>query len=219
MLDKDRKMVRRINRHRSNYDLEEPWGIAIDEEDNVYLTDQDNKRIYKFNKQLELVNQNMVRQTKCFGVTVIGERVLVVEKRRQRLEVFTKDLKFLKMIETGIEGCSLAFDGDSKLYICDALSHRVQVLTDQGEHLYSIGDKPGLGLQTPHFVCIDGDLVYVTEYEGQCVSVFTVNGKFVTSFGNAGNGKGQFDHPYGIAKTDFCMSVIELIIVCRCFNC
>lgn len=200
ILDKDRKIVRRIDRHGSGYDLEEPWGVAIDNEDNIYVTDQDNRKIYKFNKQLELVTHSMVQQEKCFGIAIIGERVIVIEKWCERLEVFTRDLDFMKMIETTrIQGCSLAFDGDSKLYICDAVSHRIHVLSDQGKCLDSIGDKPGLGLQTPHFVCIDGNLVYVTEYKGHCVSVFTTSGKFLTSFGSAGSGRGQFDHPYGIA--------------------
>lgn len=200
ILDKDRKVVRRIDRHGPNYDLEEPWGVAVDRKDNIYVTDQDNKKIYKFNKDLELVNHNMVQQSKCFGIAVAGEKVIVIEKKCQRLEVFTEDLKFLRMIETtGIQGCSLTFDGDSRLYICDSVSHRIHVITDQGEHLGSIGIKPGLGLQIPHFVCMDGDLVYVTEYEGHCVSVFTTSGKFVHEFGSAGSKRGQFDHPYGIA--------------------
>ena len=200
ILDKDRKIVHIIDRHGSRYDLEEPWGVAIDNEDNIYVTDQDTRKIYKFNKQLELITHNMVQQEKCFGIAIVGEKVVVIEKLCERLEVFTRDLKFLKMIETtGIQGCSLALDGDSKLYICDAVSHRIHILSDQGECLDSIGNKPGLGLQTPHFVCIDGNLVYVTEYKGHCVSVFTTSGKFLTSFGSAGSGRGQFDHPYGIA--------------------
>ena len=40
--------------------------------------------------------------------------------------------------------------------------------------------------------------MYVTEYEGYCVSVFTTSGKFVHQFGSAGSKRGQFDHPYGI---------------------
>ena len=41
ILDKDRKRVRKIDRHGPNYDLEEPWGVAVDREDNIYVTDQE----------------------------------------------------------------------------------------------------------------------------------------------------------------------------------
>ena len=132
-------------------------------------------------------------------MAVVGERVILINKESKQLEVFTKDLKHVKSIKVDIQGCAIAFDGHSKLYICDSLTHCIQVLTDQGERLYSIGNKPGLGLQTPHFVYVDGDLVYLTEYKGHCVSVFTKNGEYVTLFGSLGSGEDQFDHPYGIA--------------------
>ena len=41
-------------------------------------------------------------------------------------------------------------------------------------------------------------MVYVTEFENHRVSVFTSEGKFLTSFGNEGNGPGQFNRPCGI---------------------
>ena len=39
----------------------------------------------------------------------------------------------------------------------------------------------------------------MTEYSNNCVSVFTCEGKFLTSFGTKGSGPGQFSHPRGIA--------------------
>lgn len=204
VLDKDGKTVHTgIERHGHNYHLEIPWGVAVDKDNNIYVTDQEARKVYKFNKHFELINHAEVKENQCYGVVVAEERVIVVERERQRLVVFTKDLEFLKTTKIGFEGCALTQDKDTKLYICDALDHCIQVLSDQGDfqHLHSIGaDKPGLGLHTPHFVhvCMDSDLVYVTEYEGHCVSVFTKNGKFVTSFGSRGSGEGQFDHPYGI---------------------
>ena len=200
VLDRDGNRVRSIERHGPNYDLEEPWGVAIDADDNIYLTDQDNGKVYKFDKDLQVVNHSVIKgAAKCFGVAIVGERVMVMKRNSKQLEVFTKDLKFVREIEVDIRGCAIAFDGHSKLYICDSLTHCIQVLNDQCEYLYSIGNKPGLGLRIPHFVCVDGDLVYLTEYEGHCVSVFTKDGEYVTSFGSLGSGEGQFDHPYGIA--------------------
>ena len=201
VLDKDGRKVRRIERHGQNHHFEQPWGVAVDADDNIYVTDQESKRIYKFNKDLELMTHNIMKENKCFGVVVVGERVIVIEKLSKNLEIFTRNLKFIKVIEISSEGCSLTFDKcDSKLYVCDSISHRIKVFNDQCEYLYSIGDKPGLGLQIPHFVCIDGDLVFVTEYEAHCVSIFTKQGEYVRSFGHMGSGEGQFDHPYGIAQ-------------------
>lgn len=204
ILDKDGQEVRCIERHGKNYNFEHPWGVAVDVDDNIYITDQDNKRIYKFNKDLELVNHNVMKENKCFGVAVIGEQVVVMEKMSNKLEIFTRDLAFVRVIDIGCGGCSLAFDKcDARLYVCDSITHRVKVFAvqcDQFEYLHSIGNKPDFGLRIPHFVCTDSNLVYVTEYDAHCVSIFTKEGKYVTSFGEMGSSRGQFDHPYGIVQ-------------------
>ena len=53
-------------------------------------------------------------------------------------------------------------------------------------------------LNKPYGVAIDSsDRVYVSD--NHRVSVFTSEGQFVTSFGNEGNGPGQFKYPRGLA--------------------
>ena len=56
------------------------------------------------------------------------------------------------------------------------------------------------GVREPSGVAIDqrGEVV-VTEYRGDCVSVFSPNGEKLQSFGTHGSGKGQFKYPYGVA--------------------
>ena len=41
--------------------------------------------------------------------------------------------------------------------------------------------------------------VVVTEYDGNCVSVFSPSGEKLRSFGTPGSGQGQFKYPYGVA--------------------
>ena len=55
-------------------------------------------------------------------------------------------------------------------------------------------------LTYPAGVAIDSnDMVYVSEWANNRVSVFTSEGVFVTSFGSRGEGPGQFKAPYGVA--------------------
>ena len=42
-------------------------------------------------------------------------------------------------------------------------------------------------------------MVYVTEYNHHCVSVFTSEGQRVTSFGSRGGWEGELDSPLGVA--------------------
>ena len=63
--------------------------------------------------------------------------------------------------------------------------------------------KKGSGggeLNHPCSVSIDSDdIVYVTECDNHCVSIFTSEGQFLRSFGTKGKGPGQFNDPRGIA--------------------
>ena len=62
-------------------------------------------------------------------------------------------------------------------------------------------DKGELNL--PHGIAVDaGGLVYVSEYSHCCVSVFTSEGGFVTSFGREGSGPGEFRKPHGLTVDD-----------------
>ena len=47
-----------------------------------------------------------------------------------------------------------------------------------------------------YYVAVDtSDMVYVSEVDNHCVSVFTTKGQFVTSFGRKAAEPGEFNHP------------------------
>ena len=65
---------------------------------------------------------------------------MVIERKSELLKVFTKHLDvLLKVINIGFSSCSLVVDKDLKLYICDLLRHLIQVMSDKGKELSSIG--------------------------------------------------------------------------------
>ena len=58
-----------------------------------------------------------------------------------------------------------------------------------------------------------GQYVYVTDYSSHHMSVFTTEGKYVTSFGKQGSGEGEFSHPVGI-----CVDRDGYVYVCDQYN-
>ena len=56
-------------------------------------------------------------------------------------------------------------------------------------------------------------LVYVSERENNRISVFTLEGKFVKSFGKRGKEPGEFDELKGLA-----VDSSGALFVCDCFN-
>ena len=83
--------------------------------------------------------------------------------------------------------CQLETVGDalkpSPLCTCTSMRH------DAHEHHFA-----------PVLISIDSNsIVYVTEDNNHCVSMFTREGQFLRSFGTKGEGPGQFDDPSGMA--------------------
>ena len=55
--------------------------------------------------------------------------------------------------------------------------------------------------------------MYVTDKDNHHISMFTSEGKFITSFGCKGDGPGQFNMPHGIA-----MAKNGVLYVCDFYN-
>jgi len=99
----------------------------------------------------------------------------------------------------------IAIDDRDRVYVADAVNHRVQVLSGEGadvkvEQVWGeVGSAPGK-LRYPYDVAFDRQgRLYVAEYGNSRISVFTPEGRFLTSFGRPGRGPGEFDHPWGVS--------------------
>ena len=191
---------------KSQHGCEFLFGIAVDDDDNVYVTDGDNGNIVKFDK--ESVKVKAIKPTiKGFtarGIAVFGDHVIVTDAGNHQLLVFTMDLcleKIIDCLQTG-RTIGVACDKVGNMYVCNYGDNCIQVFNTQGVFLYTFSEKGSSSckLDHPHSICIAGDLVYVTEWGNtHCVSVFTKEGKFITSFGKRGRKEGEFDSPSGLA--------------------
>ena len=83
----------------------------------------------------------------------------------------------------------------------DHFNDRVQVLTTDGQFLRAFSIKAnGQNLIRPWAIAIDSsNTVYVSENGPHCVSVFTSQGDYITTFGGEGKDRGQFETIWGLA--------------------
>ena len=184
------------------------YGVAVDKDDNIYVSDTGNHCVYKFNKTmvlLERVGKNgdgLGEFDSPRGVAVAGDRVFVCDRNNHRIQVLTRELQPVKQFGSqgsgdgqfnGPEG--IAVDSEGMLYVSDNGNHRVQVFTRHGQFVYSFGKKgSGQGeLNGPRGVCVDASYVYVADHSNDHVSVFTKDGQFIASCG-----KGHITDPYGV---------------------
>ena len=182
-------------------------GVAVDGDDNVYVTDNQSGCLFKFNKfcqQLKVFDRSCgVQDFDPWGVSVFQEQVIVTQSTKPLLS-FTRSLELVKKINFDGNGLGITHDLNGYMYVCDISGSCIKVLNSRGEFLYSFGDKEsGELLSHPRSVCVDGGQVYVSEWdENHCVSIFTKHGKFLTSFGNNEYSESWFNYPSGLAFSD-----------------
>ena len=198
-------------------------GIAIDEDDNIYVTDHERHCLVKLNKAGKILKTVGTQGSDHGefdvprGVAVIGDRVFVCDRNNHRLQVFTKErLEFVKTIGSQGKGdehfdtpIDITQDELGNMYVCDFGNNRVKLLNKQGEFQLSFNKKANGQLNRPSGVCVVNQFVYVVECWGNCVSVFSRDGQFVTSFCKGGKKEGEFNCPFGI-----CVDCDGFVYVC-----
>lgn len=175
--------------------------VEIDN-DNIYASDEENQRVLLI--KVDVDDPIMIKSAGSRGVGpgqfqgINGIRisrdnkVYVCDSTLNRIQVFDKDLNFLRVI--GGPGKTdgrfntlndLDFDKAGNLYVIDNYNHRIQVLTPEGQHIRNIG-KYGQGpgeLRHPCSPAIQGDLIYITDRINKRIAVFKLTGEFVATFG------------------------------------
>ena len=186
-------------------------GVAVDEDDNIYVAAGSSNSLFKFSKEGKLVKVVGREGTQPgefkapTSVKIINDKLYVCERgSNYRVQILNRDMQYVDSFGHYGSGDGefmqlndLAQDGTGNLYVSDGNNNRVQVLSCKGQFLFTISKKGTASkhLSSPCGICVDDQFVYVGEYGNNCVSVFKTNGEFVTSFG-------QISWPAGIAIDD-----------------
>ena len=193
-----------------------PWGVAVDENSNIYVSDKESHRLSRFNSVGKLVKSVGGKGDKtgqfnymypCGIALSKDNKLFVCDSSNHKIQVFDANLKFIFGFgkEDGGEGemrCpeDLAFDPAGNLYVTNVGNSPVQVFPMNGTYLRAFGmhgSGPG-ELSAPIGVHVNHDYIYVVEWWNHRVSVFHTSGAFLTSFGRWGRGEGELENPNGI---------------------
>ena len=182
----------------------QPSGVAVDEQDNIYIADDDNNRIQKFKPDGRFHSKVGSEQAGgklqfYYPLGIYFNRtdhcLYVCDQGNKRIQVITTDLEFVRFIGDGLlqEPKYVAFDDSNNLYVTDSASacsnHRVLVFTDKGHLIRTI--RHATQLKQPYGIAIDSNnIVYVSETSQKRISMFTTDGDFIASFGEQGQFQG-----------------------------
>lgn len=197
------------------FQLAEPYGLAVDSKNNLYVADQKVGAIFIFNtetREVELIkNKTNAHFVRIVGLAMDdGDRLFVSDPGLRHVLVFDSTHKATDVITDGmVEPSSLAIDRENRqLYISDVNLDQVLVYdadtlklkrkmgtTGKNHELTTPGDfaKP-----TGMAVDQEGNL-YVCDTLNDRIEVFDADGKFISTYGKNGDGPGYFARPKGIA--------------------
>ena len=115
--------------------------------------------------------------------------------------------KPVRNIDVGKSVYAVAFNSSEELLV--TTNEEILSFDKGGKKLYSITNE---ALASPRGVAVDGDNIYVTDVNNDCLLKFDKTGKLLKSVGREGRGEGEFTVPYGITV------VGDQVFVCDCNN-
>ena len=199
----------------------EPWGIAVAPNGDVFVSDTWNHRIQRFTSEGKPIKMwgvfggsdtpDGLYGPRGIAVSTDG-RVFVADTGNKRIMVYDMNGKFITSF--GGDGYDLGkfneptdvkVDSAGNIYVADAWNQRVQMFTDVGDNTFTpakFWDVDGWSSQTldnKPYLAVFGDKVFVTDPEGYRVIEFRNNGTFVQLWGEFGIENSQFGLPNGIA--------------------
>ncbi len=203
-----------ISRHRDTDGLEAPQCVAVDADDNIYVTDSYSGKIFLFdaNGRFQRVigsikGEGYFKRATGIAVDPQTRRIYVTDTLRNQIWVLDQEGHILQKIGWNGTGegefnypTELRLIGQS-LYVVDAMNFRVQVLDLSGRFQYSVGQiGDGVGqLFRPKGIGVDSEgHLYIVEGLSGLVQVFDRQGQLLYYFGAKDSGFGEFKLPAGL---------------------
>jgi DNA-binding beta-propeller fold protein YncE len=192
-----------------------PQCVAVDAQDNIYVTDSESGKVFVFEPNGKYVRaigslkggEGYFKRPTGIAVDAATQRIYVTDTLRD--EIFILDMQGTVLGKFGKTGqgegefnlpTELRLNGPD-LLVVDSMNFRVQAFDSEGRFQFAIGkigDTTG-AIFRPKAVSVDseGD-VYVVDAQWSEVQVFNRQGQLLYYFGAKGTHAGQFQLPSGL---------------------
>jgi len=190
--------------------LKSPWGLAVNERNEITVTESRNYRVQVFRSDGTCL--------RTFGRKGDGEgelnfpngiardsndNIFAADCNNHRIVKFDSQGNYLYQI--GSEGVldhqlkhprGLSIDSNGNILVADSANKQIKIFSPSGEILGKIGER---SLIQPYDVVENGKHVVVSDSGDHSIKVFDLEGRFLYKFGGVGKGDGEFNKPRGLS--------------------
>jgi DNA-binding beta-propeller fold protein YncE len=215
VFDFEKQKYKFLSRAEGKDELVSPQCVAVDAQDNIYVTDSDTGKILVWDANLKYRRaigslkggEGYFKRPTGIAVDSAAQRIYVSDTTRH--QVFVLDMQGSVLQRIGRNGAAVGqfnFPTDLRLngpelLVVDAMNFRVQAFDRSGQFLYGIGKIGEISgtMYRPKGVAVDseGDL-YVVDGIFDTVQAFNRKGELLYYFGKTGTGPAEFQLPAGL---------------------
>ena len=203
-----------------------PTGIAVNTQGDIAVVDNLGNCVFVFNKEGNCLKQigkegaDPGQFKYPNGMSFLNNNeILITDQLNHRIQHIN--------IQTGTVvktfGKKVREKDTSRLHLTFALTrqnvllslnnNRVQVMSKEGEALFTVGDSGPEKLSTPYSCISYKNIFLVTERDNHVIKAFDASNTFLYKFGEKGNQDGQFNGPCGM-----CLDSSNNLLVCDYLN-
>ena len=184
-----------------------PWGVAVNANDEISVTDESNHRVQIFSSEGKFLRSfgkkgDMVGEfNNPRGIAFHNNgNIFVKDSLNHRIQIFSGEGKFVGSfggkgnLDSQLHNpMGLSVDSEGNIIVADVGNKLIKIFSPDGKFLTKIGEK---GSFTYPWHCIQYDrYLIVSDNSVDCIKVFDRNGKFQYKFGKVGDGNGEFFFP------------------------
>ena len=187
--------------------LKHPWGVAVNEQDEIAVSDVGNHKIHLFKSDGTHIRSfgGEGEQHGEFdwpsGTAYHDDNIIVAEQVNHRVQVLSRQGGYLRHF--GEQGSldhqlnlpfGLSIDSDGNIIVADRKNKLIKIFSADGQFLHKLGSE---GSFTKPYHCIQHDNYLIVSDKGDhSIKLFDRKGNFFYKFGKKGNADGEFNEPH-----------------------
>ena len=188
--------------------LKRPWGVAVNEQDELAVSDIGNHKIHLFKSDGTHIKsfggkgaQHGGFDWPC-GIVFHGANIVVAEQsKNSRIQELSTDGEYLRhfgglgSLDHQLDyPTGLSIDSDGNIIVADKDNKLIKIFSTDGQFVHKLGTEPSF---TKPFQCIQhNNYLIVSDTDDHSVKLFDRKGNFLYKFGKKGNGDGEFNKPH-----------------------